>query len=115
MEDRANAYEVGYGKPPRATRFKKGMSGNRKGRPKADEQKLGAVMMEVLNREIDFVDGGKPRRASIMEVIITQLAARAAKGDVAAVRMLLKVQHHVETHGELNPLILVMPESDALI
>ncbi len=26
-------YEVGYGKPPRHTRFKKGRSGNPRGRP----------------------------------------------------------------------------------
>jgi hypothetical protein len=115
VEDRENAYEVGYRKPPRANRFKKGRSGNPNGRSKTAEQKLGAVMMDVLNREIDFVDGGKPRRASIMEVIITQLAARAAKGEVAAIRMLRKMQHHVETHGELNPLIVVMTESDARI
>ena len=28
-------YEVGYGKPPKNTRFKKGMSGNPGGRPSA--------------------------------------------------------------------------------
>jgi hypothetical protein len=28
-------YEVGYGKPPQSTQFKKGKSGNPKGRPKA--------------------------------------------------------------------------------
>jgi Family of unknown function (DUF5681) len=115
MANSASTYEVGYGKPPRDTRFKKGFSGNPKGRPKADEKKLGPVMMEVLNREIDFMEGGKPKRASIMEVIITQLATRAAKGDVAAARMLSKVEHHVETHGELNPLIIVFPESDKYI
>jgi hypothetical protein len=27
-------YEVGYGKPPKRSRFRKGVSGNRKGRPK---------------------------------------------------------------------------------
>jgi hypothetical protein len=30
-------YEVGYGKPPKHTRFKPGQSGNPKGRPKASK------------------------------------------------------------------------------
>jgi Family of unknown function (DUF5681) len=107
-----DGYETGYGKPPLSTRFKKGVSGNPKGRPKSDQQKLGSVIIDVLNREIEFMEGGKLKRASIMEVIITQLASSAAKGEVGAARMLLKLKQHVETHGELNPLILVFSESD---
>ena len=30
----SDSYEVGFGKPPRNTQFKKGVSGNPKGRPK---------------------------------------------------------------------------------
>jgi hypothetical protein len=33
-EKRSNSYEVGYGKPPKDTQFKKGSSGNPKGRPR---------------------------------------------------------------------------------
>jgi hypothetical protein len=32
-ENMSDSYEVGYGKPPRSTQFKKGVSGNPKGRP----------------------------------------------------------------------------------
>jgi hypothetical protein len=115
MANRASSYEIGYGKPPRQTRFKKGISGNPKGRPKASEQKIGPLMAEVMNREIAFMEGGKQKRASIMEVIITQLAARAIKGDIGATRMLLKLQHHLATDGELNPLIIRMAEGDKLL
>lgn len=33
-DKKKDGYEVGYGKPPRHSQFKKGQSGNRKGRPK---------------------------------------------------------------------------------
>jgi hypothetical protein len=33
-ENMSDSYEVGYGKPPKDTQFKKGSSGNPKGRPK---------------------------------------------------------------------------------
>ncbi len=112
MANGESTYEIGYRKPPRSTRFKKGVSGNPEGRPKTSQQKLGSVMSDVLNREIEFMDGGRPKRASILEVIITQLASRAAKGDVAAARMLLKLKRHIETHGDLNPLIIVFSEGD---
>jgi len=36
----AEAYEVGYGKPPKATRFQKGKSGNPSGRPKKPAQSI---------------------------------------------------------------------------
>lgn len=32
-DDASNEYAVGYGKPPQASRFRKGQSGNPKGRP----------------------------------------------------------------------------------
>lgn len=35
-------YEVGYGKPPAETRFKKGQSGNPNGRPKGSRNRLSA-------------------------------------------------------------------------
>lgn len=36
-------YDVGYGKPPVATRFKQGQSGNPKGRPKGAKNKRSAL------------------------------------------------------------------------
>lgn len=112
MSNSTNSYTVGFSKPPVSTRFKKGVSGNPRGRPKAAQRKAGALITNVLNRKIEVVEGGKVRRVSIMEAIVMQLARRAAKGDVPSARMLRKLEKYVEKHGEINPKILVMPESD---
>ncbi|MDB5317781.1 MAG: hypothetical protein JWO26_370 [Rhodospirillales bacterium] len=42
-------YKVGYGRPPQGTRFKKGQSGNPKGRPKGAVD-MGSVFQRVVAR-----------------------------------------------------------------
>ena len=54
-KDDNSEYEVGYRKPPQKNRFKKGKSGNPKGRPKK-KKSLGLTILEELNRLIDVQD-----------------------------------------------------------
>ncbi len=54
MKDKDNTsgtYEVGYKKPPRHTRFSKGISGNPRGRPKGT-QNLVSVINDLLDRPV---------------------------------------------------------------
>lgn len=50
--DEAQPYQVGYRKPPRTTQFKKGQSGNLKGRPKGSKSFM-ALLADALNNEMD--------------------------------------------------------------
>ncbi len=98
---RRNDYTVGYGKPPKHTQFKKGQSGKMKGQRNRRPKKIQTIVNEVLDRKIRVVAAGVPRRVTIREVIITQLAAKAVKGDLAALNLLLAFKEDANSRGEL--------------
>ena len=54
----AQSYEVGYGKPPKETRFRKGQSGNPKGRPKGAKNKAPALNgLDLASLGVGQLDG----------------------------------------------------------
>jgi len=63
-------YGIGYGKPPRATRFKPGTSGNPKGRPKCASSPLGEIVNDVLNAPVKYRENGRARTSSRREVAL---------------------------------------------
>jgi Family of unknown function (DUF5681) len=85
----ATNYEVGYGKPPKKHRFKRGQSGNRKGRPKGAKN-TGTLLRELLDRKIEVRSGGAPRKISVREAILTRFAEAALKGDTKSAAFLLQ-------------------------
>jgi hypothetical protein len=64
--------EVGFRKPPKHSRFKKGQSGNPRGRPKATRN-LKTDLMEELSEEVLFREGGRSQT-------ISRQRAKAARG-----------------------------------
>src|ERR1700730_4306369 len=87
-------YDVGYGKPPKHSQFKKGVCPNPAGRGKRRDRKVGEIMTKVLNAKTEFRDRGKVKKASRIELAIRRLAASAIKGDVASAAWLLKMRAH---------------------
>ena len=81
-----NDYDVGYGKPPPANRFKKGGSGNPSGRPKKQKSFVD-VLGKALSREVVVKAGGKKVRRSLRELTAHQLAAKMAEGDLSAIKL----------------------------
>lgn len=80
------AYEVGYAKPPRTTQFKKGESGNPKGRPKGGKN-FDSRVAAAFERKIDIQEKGRVRRISLADGILMKLAAKAIAGDMSATRL----------------------------
>src|SRR5438128_100740 len=84
-------YQVGYGKPPRHTQFKKGQSGNPKGRPKGSEN-FAKLTRRILNEKIVIRENGERRTITKWQAALKQLVNKGASGDLRAIRELLKLQ-----------------------
>lgn len=66
MSNDSDDYNVGYKNPPKDTQFKKGMSGNPKGRPKGTKN-IRTVLNDTLNEKIQITQNGKTSTATIMD------------------------------------------------
>src|SRR5579859_5343264 len=80
-------YKVGYGKPPKHTQFKKGVSGNPSGRPKGSLS-MATVLQRCLGEKTVIVEDGKQKTVSKMEAAVKQLVDKAIVGDMHAFRVL---------------------------
>jgi hypothetical protein len=88
-------YEVGYGKPPLATRFVKGQSGNPSGRPRA-RRNLATALLAVLNEPVIVTEQGRRKRITKLEAAFKQLVNRSVGGDLAATRVLVQLFPSIE-------------------
>ena len=92
-------YEVGYGKPPRHTRFEPGQSGNPRGRP-LGAKNMKTLLSKALNELVVVTEPGGRRKVSKREAIVTQLVNRSAKADYKAIQILLGMLRDIEGHAD---------------
>lgn len=79
-------YEVGYGKPPVATRFKPGQSGNPAGRRKGS-MNINSILKKAMNEMVVVNERGRTKRLTKMEVAVAQIMNKAASGDIGAFKL----------------------------
>jgi hypothetical protein len=113
--NKENDYEVGYGKPPVATRFKKGQSGNPSGKPKkiALEFDPGKVLQSIDNEEIVVQFDGKRKRMRKLEIYFQQLFNKAIRGDLTAARFIAKMAAKYfgpEAEGPSETEFIIVPD-----
>lgn len=101
-------YEIGYGKPPKATRFKSGQSGNPRGRPKGaknrkpalNEERLKDIILDEAYRKIKVRDGERHVSIPIAQAVVRSLAVNAAKGQHRAQRLFSELLAATETSNK---------------
>ena len=97
--DNKGDFGVGYGKPPRHTRFKTGRSGNPRGR-RPGSRNLSTLLGEALNEPVIVAENGGRRKISKREAIIKQLVNQSAQGDWRAAKLLLDILQDIERQTE---------------
>lgn len=81
-------YEVGYGKPPKASQFKPGQSGNPKGRPKA-APKLEELFAKEAAKLVKVTVDGEKQSLTQAHVVVKAMFQKAMKGDQNAARLVI--------------------------
>lgn len=97
--DDGKGYDVGYGKPPKQTRFSKGQSGNPKGRPRGAKN-IATLFTEALKERVIVTENGRRRSISKQEALVKHLVNKALSGDRLILQLLLDEVHVIEARSE---------------
>ena len=97
--EKTGDYEVGYGRPPRHTRFAKGQSGNPRGRP-GGAKNFTTLLEEALDEAVTVTENGGRRKVYKRRAIVTQLVNRSATADFRATKLLFDIMRENERRTE---------------
>jgi hypothetical protein len=86
---------VGYARPPVATRFPKGVSGNPKGRPRGS-MNVSTLLMATLREKVVINEGGLRKTVTKLEAALKQVVNKAASGDLKALSQLMGLAREAE-------------------
>lgn len=84
------AYEIGYRRPPKTGRFKKGKSGNPKGRPKGSNNFI-TLLEQELEKLIVVNEDGKKKTITRMQAMVKRIVAGALQGEQKSLLTLVEI------------------------
>ena len=94
--------KVGYKHPPVKSQFRKGQSGNPRGRRKG-QRNLTQVLLEVLHQTVTVKQAGKAQRMSKGAALIQMLLSKAHNGDRRAINAMLWIEAPKGGSRMVNP------------
>jgi hypothetical protein len=90
-EQRAtDEYKVGYGRPPRHSRFKKGRSGNPHGRPQG-RANAKTIVARAIHEKVTVREGDKARDMTKLEAMLQGHLVKAIKGDARSASLVINL------------------------
>ena len=113
-EPKNDEQNIGYGHPPKASRFKPGQSGNPKGRSRG-VRNLATDLGDELAEMIRIRESGKELRVSKQRAMIKSLVAAAVQGDVRATTALVSLCARVFVGAENDTRSEAISATDARI
>lgn len=84
----SNDYEVGHGKPPKHTRFKPGVSGNPKGKPRKNRT-FEEEVQAVLSTRVPVTINGKKTYVTKRQLLLEQIINGAINKNPTMMRLAL--------------------------
>ena len=110
-ESKSPTSDVGYGRPPHHSQFKKGQSGNPKGRPKGSKN-LSTYIEQELKQKITVTENGVRKCIPKKQAIAKQFVNKAASGDLKTVPLLLNEERNATQQTGAAPADTPMTDED---
>jgi hypothetical protein len=100
-DSRPKDYEIGFGRPPAASRFKPGNDAARKsGRPRK-KRTVGQLIEGALMTKVTVTERGRPKTMTAQEVIFRKLTLDAVNGDKRAIQTLFSLRDRYQDGDEM--------------
>ncbi len=102
--------KVGYKRPPLSQQFKRGRSGNPRGRPKGTRN-FKTDLVDICSERVTIRENGKPRRMTRQGALVLGTLQQAMKGDVKAGATIMSILlQHSGPSASSGPAAVLAPE-----
>jgi hypothetical protein len=111
MSDPPEDDEVGYGRTPKRTRFRKGENGTHNRQYRKRSEGRVEMMTRILLKPVDITVSGERKRITALEAILLQLRAKELSDQPRASKVRLKYEDFARHNSRPRPRI-VFVDSD---